>query len=58
MGIAEQHFDLVVELVMETLEDHAVGEEHLGSIAKGVRAISLRHCDGKRHRWVRETFRE
>ncbi len=34
MGIAEQHFDLVVELVMETLEDHAVGEEHLGSIAK------------------------
>jgi hemoglobin len=34
MGVEDQHFDLVLELAVETLEDHEVGSEHIESLTK------------------------
>ena len=34
MGVEDQHFDLVLELAVETLEDHDVGSEHVANLAK------------------------
>ena len=34
MGIQDHHFDLIVDLVLETLEDHDIEDQHLRSIAE------------------------
>jgi truncated hemoglobin YjbI len=34
MGVQDQHFDLVLELAVETLEDHEVGSEHIEGLAQ------------------------
>lgn len=34
MGIQDDHFDLVLELVVETLEDHDVDNGHIDSISE------------------------
>ena len=44
MGIKESHFDLVLELVEEILEDHDVEDEDVGTIIQafeGYRAVVL-----------------
>jgi hemoglobin len=33
MGIQDHHFDLVIDLVVETLEDHDLDEQHIGDIS-------------------------
>jgi hemoglobin len=42
MGIEDRHFDLVAELVAETLEDHDIDEEHARSFIDNL--ASYRSC--------------
>ena len=37
MGIQDHHFDLVVDLAVETLEDHDIDPRHIGEISKQLR---------------------
>jgi len=34
MGIEDQHFDLILDLAVETLEDHDVDSQHIDNIAE------------------------
>ena len=38
MGIKDSHFDLIVDLVVETLEDHDLDPQHVSDIAEQLRA--------------------
>jgi hemoglobin len=38
MGVNDEHFDLILELAVETLEDHDVRSEHVASLAKAFEA--------------------
>ena len=50
MGVEDDHFDLVCELVVETLEDHDVAPDQIERIAKTLRdyrfAIVVKRTDG------------
>jgi hemoglobin len=49
MGITSAHFDLVLELVAETLEDHDVSEQHvaeIGAAFAGYRAVIVGGAGG------------
>ena len=37
MGIQDHHFDLVVDLAVETLEDHDIDAQHIGDISEQLR---------------------
>lgn len=34
MGIEDQHFDLILDLAVETLEDHDIDSQHIDNIAE------------------------
>jgi hypothetical protein len=34
MGIQDHHFDLIVDLAVETLEDHDIDPQHIGDISE------------------------
>ena len=37
-GISDEHFDLVLELIGETLEDHEVSEQNMGEVIEAFEA--------------------
>jgi hemoglobin len=37
MGIGDRHFELVIELLLETLEDNDMNDEHIQALAEEVR---------------------
>jgi hemoglobin len=41
MGLEDQHFDKILELVVETLEDHGIDQEHIDGIAEQLQAHRL-----------------
>jgi hemoglobin len=46
MGIQNHHFDLVVELVVETLEDNNIEQQHIDNIAKSLDGYRSRIVSG------------